>query len=294
MKRFAIGATATAIILTALAVNAAIVKVGTVELPTATFVPDSVKIASGDTLRWYQIDGDHSATSGTGAADPNQGMMYNGSINGITPTFDFQFITLGSYSNFCIPHELFGMTGKVVVTPSVASHIAATGEITGSFDLDSISILTGETVEFFWGAGDHTITSGTGSGDPNAGNQINSSLNFQVPAVQLTFNSPGVYPFFCVPHELDNMRTTVYVSDPCTCPCWADPSCDGVRSDVLDVVGTVNVAFRGFAAVTDPGCPRQRTDVDATGATDVLDVVKVVNVAFRGFSVASQYVDPCL
>jgi hypothetical protein len=85
----------------------------------------------------------------------------------------------------------------------------------------------------------------------------------------------------------------IYGTSICCCPCWADPQCDGVRSEVLDVVQTVNVAFRGFSAVTDPGCPNQRSDVDASGFTDVLDVVKVVNVAFRGFSVASQYVDPC-
>jgi subtilisin family serine protease len=79
----------------------------------------------------------------------------------------------------------------------------------------------------------------------------------------------------------------------CVCECAYDPYCDGIRSDVLDVVQTVNVAFRGFSAVTDPGCRRQRSDVDASGATDVLDIVKVVNVAFRGFSVASQFVNPC-
>jgi hypothetical protein len=66
-----------------------------------------------------------------------------------------------------------------------------------------------------------------------------------------------------------------------------------VISDILDVVTTVNVAFRGVASVVDAGCPRERADVDASGATDVLDVVKVVNVAFRGNSIASQYAPPC-
>ncbi len=112
--------------------------------------------------------------------------------------------------------------------------------------------------------------------------------------MQLTFNSPGTYPFFCVPHELEGMKTTVYVFPPCTCPCANDPSCDGIISDVLDVVNTVNVAFRGTASVTDPGCPKERTDVNGDNATDVLDVVRVVNVAFRGFTPGSQYTDPCL
>lgn len=80
----------------------------------------------------------------------------------------------------------------------------------------------------------------------------------------------------------------------CTCPCWADPQCDGVRSNVQDVVGTINVAFRGAAGVIDPGCSFERTDVNASGFTNVQDVVAVVNVAFRGAFASTTYVDPCL
>ena len=87
------------------------------------------------------------------------------------------------------------------------------------------------------------------------------------------------------------IRITVYAE--CGCPCPADPICDGVRSNVQDVVSTVGVAFRGFAPVTDPSCIRERTDVNCTGTTDVLDVVKIVNVAFRGLSAATEYCNPC-
>jgi len=79
----------------------------------------------------------------------------------------------------------------------------------------------------------------------------------------------------------------------CLCVCFADPICDSVKSDVLDIVQTVGVAFRSIPATTDPGCPRARTDVDASGATDIVDVVKVVNVGFRGQTVGANYVDPC-
>lgn len=294
MKRFA-SALIVLVLFAAAIVRAAVIKVGGMESPNAVFVPDSVRIAAGDTVQWYQINGDHTSTSGVDSNDPNAGSDYNGVFGSVPMTFSFQFNTPGSYSNFCIPHEIFGMKGKIVVTPSVAAHVAANGAVTNFFDPDSVAVPTGSTVEFYWGnGGDHTLTSGTGSGDPNAGNLINSPLNFETPAVQLTFNSPGTYPFFCVPHELEGMQTKVYVSDPCNCPCKYDPQCDGVLSNVQDVVGTVNVAFRGTPGVTDPGCPSERTDVNASGFTNVQDVVAVVNVAFRGASVASTYVDPCL
>ncbi|HWO56507.1 MAG TPA: tandem-95 repeat protein [bacterium] len=87
------------------------------------------------------------------------------------------------------------------------------------------------------------------------------------------------------------IRLTVFPE--CGCPCPGDPICDGVRSNVQDVVTTIGVAFRGTAPVTDPGCLRERTDVNCTGTTDVLDVVKVVGVAFRGQSAAVEYCNPC-
>lgn len=84
----------------------------------------------------------------------------------------------------------------------------------------------------------------------------------------------------------------------CACDCHADPapvgSCDGVQ-DVLDVVNTVNVAFRGAAAIADPNvnCPYETTDVNCSSSTDVLDVVRMVNVAFRGANSATEFCNPC-
>lgn len=78
----------------------------------------------------------------------------------------------------------------------------------------------------------------------------------------------------------------------CTsCPCWADPHCDGILSDVLDVINLTNVAFRGVSSVTDQGCLVQRQDVNADGIVDILDVIRIVNVAFRA---GDHSANPCL
>lgn len=80
----------------------------------------------------------------------------------------------------------------------------------------------------------------------------------------------------------------------CGCDCHADPVCDG-NTDVLDVVQSVNVAFRGAPSIIDPnaGCPYETTDLDCSQSTDVLDVVKMLNVAFRGANPATEICDPC-
>ncbi len=75
---------------------------------------------------------------------------------------------------------------------------------------------------------------------------------------------------------------------PC-CPCHGDPLCDGVITDVFDVIACIGVAFGGAAARFDPSCPRERTDVDCSGVTDVLDVVHVIAVAFQGASPEAEF-----
>ncbi|HUU45825.1 MAG TPA: hypothetical protein VM118_08840, partial [Acidobacteriota bacterium] len=76
------------------------------------------------------------------------------------------------------------------------------------------------------------------------------------------------------------------------CPCLADPECDGV-TDVLDVVKTVNIAFRSTPPEYDAFCAFARTDANCDEVTNVLDVVWIVNVAFRGADPATQFCAPC-
>ncbi|HEX9751498.1 MAG TPA: hypothetical protein VGB22_09480 [candidate division Zixibacteria bacterium] len=83
---------------------------------------------------------------------------------------------------------------------------------------------------------------------------------------------------------------------PCVCVCHGDPSCDGVRADVFDVVKSVDVAFRSSPEQNDPGpqCNRAQTDVNCDGVTNVFDVVKFVDVAFRSANPAVAFCDPCV
>lgn len=85
------------------------------------------------------------------------------------------------------------------------------------------------------------------------------------------------------------------VTESCQCECHADPQCDGA-TDILDVILTVNCAFRGASTI--PFCSAYpevggRTDVDCTGATDILDVVNMIYVAFRGAEPATKFCEPC-
>jgi len=109
----------------------------------------------------------------------------------------------------------------------------------------------------------------------------------------------GVYQVEFIVTDVDGNADTEYVEvtvlDGCGCTCHADPAnCDGVQ-DITDVVQTINVAFRGVAAILDPNaaCPYETTDTNCSTATDVIDVVKMVNVAFRGANPATEFCNPC-
>ena len=81
------------------------------------FTPQNVDIKVGDTVHWVWVSGTHSTTSGVpGNAD---GMWDSGTHS--TPfTFDFTFLTTGTFNYFCMPHGLCcGMIGTVTVTEAV-------------------------------------------------------------------------------------------------------------------------------------------------------------------------------
>ncbi len=80
----------------------------------------------------------------------------------------------------------------------------------------------------------------------------------------------------------------------CACACHGDPHCN-VSLDIVDVVQTLNVAFRGSQDITDPGegCPTSPSDLDCSDTTDITDVVRMINVVFRGMDPATEICNPC-
>ena len=68
------------------------------------------------------------------------------------------------------------------------------------------------------GSGIHTVTSGTGSADPNVGKLFDVPLDSTNPVFTFTFPTLGTIPFFCRTHEGFNMRGVVIVTDQLSVP----------------------------------------------------------------------------
>lgn len=97
------------------------------------FDPLGVRIAPGDTVRWILESGVHSAT----AYHPSNG-GYAARIPAGAPSWDsglliepgqsysVRLLVPGVYDYFCLPHELAGMAGRIVV----AARDASPGDVT--------------------------------------------------------------------------------------------------------------------------------------------------------------------
>jgi len=106
--------------------------------------------------------------------------------------------------------------------PAQMAHIASVGDsftVAGfTFDengdgsatqVDTAKIFQGQSVQWKWVSGFHTVTSGTGSTDPHVGALFD--VPFNSGTFSFAFSSAGLVPFFCRNHEGFNMRGFVLV-----------------------------------------------------------------------------------
>ncbi len=92
-----------------------------------------------------------------------------------------------------------------------AATVHEVNQVGTSFSPADITILQGDTVRWIWSVGVHTVT----SGDPASctGNGLFSEpLDGSHPIVEFTFDNPGVYDYFCIPHCAIGMNGSVTVS----------------------------------------------------------------------------------
>lgn len=80
-----------------------------------------------------------------------------------------------------------------------------------TFVPDSVTVAVGDTVQWLYTSGDHTVTSGLSPFDPDMGFYFNSPLNVSNPIFLYVFDQPGAFPYFCLPHYFFGMTGVVVV-----------------------------------------------------------------------------------
>jgi plastocyanin len=92
-----------------------------------SFVPDTVNITVGDTVRWTWESDFHSVTSGDSTSCTADGQFCSpdnmncdaGTLNNTGFVYEFTFTQPATYQYFCALHCFAGMTGVVNVMPAV-------------------------------------------------------------------------------------------------------------------------------------------------------------------------------
>ena len=92
------------------------------------FVPDTLNISVGDTVRWTWGSDDHSVTSGTSCTvdgqfcSPDNTNCDAGILSNTGFVYEHTFTQTGTYSYFCFLHCFAGMTGVINVRPPGRPH----------------------------------------------------------------------------------------------------------------------------------------------------------------------------
>ncbi len=178
----------------------------------------------------------------------------------------------------CGIHILCMLMILAISAGSGSAEVFVVEQINIAFHPSEVTIQVGDTVIWFWTNGAHTVTNGSGSGDPEVGTLFDEPLTSDNSQVQFVFNEPGVVPYFCRPHEILNMNGVIIVEGApgCHLNCpegdggLINEEGSGDRSPDIDGSGDVTVVdFALFAGVfgTNDDC----SDYDCSGEVSVVD-----------------------
>jgi plastocyanin len=195
--------------------------------------PDSAQVPAGNKVGWANQDTvPHTATSGTGPADPNSGQLFDTSIiNGgeSSNPLELKEAKEGDTIPYhCTIHPF--MTGQLTITAAGAGGggAAVGGAAAGGATLnilqgaavqgspaydpadlkankgDEITVVNQDTVP-------HTATSGTSPSDPNSGKLFDTSIinPSESGKISLAQVEPGQYDFHCTLHPYMTGKLTV-------------------------------------------------------------------------------------
>jgi len=86
------------------------------------FVPDTITVAPGDTIRWIWEQGFHTVTSGANCV--YDGLYFDANINSGAPVFEFVVPAgVNQIPYFCRPHCAFGMTGLILIDSDAEQYL---------------------------------------------------------------------------------------------------------------------------------------------------------------------------
>lgn len=199
-----------------------------------TFAPENVTVHPDQTVGWEWKSDTHNVAVEDHPDDAN----WKGTPAPVSKVYDrgyrytHTFETVGEYEYFCQPHQAAGMVGTVTVSPAVTSGTATETTTDGTppatkddlpievgpggsleFAPDLLEVSAGTEVTFVWMSNTHNVAV---ESQPKRANRPSSpggdgatyDAGYEY---RYTFEVPGEYEYYCVPHETMGMKGTIIV-----------------------------------------------------------------------------------
>ena len=197
------------------------------------FTPQITNIHSGDVVVWTWAGSHHSVTSSNNAWSSSP-------IQNSGTSFTNTFNAPGTYGYYCIPHQSAGMVGEVVVAPPPT--VITVGGTSPIFTPHIVNIQQGGQVVWQWASGGHSVTSSNNAWSSTAIQSAGTSFTN-------TFNTPGTYGYYCIPHQSIGMvgevvvaapqPPTIAITNPVAGEVFAAPANVTIQASASDSSGTV-------------------------------------------------------
>lgn len=190
---------------------------------------DDATVPLGNKIVWDNQDSvPHTATSGIDNSDPEKGKMFDtGVINGGEKSKPIELAGAkeGDIINyFCFIHPY--MTSKITIAaagegaqsggagagPTINILEGASVQGSPDYDPDELTAKVGDEVTVINKDNvPHTVTSGTGSDDPNKGQAFDTNIMTagQNAKISLAEVDPGQYDYFCIVHPYMTGKITI-------------------------------------------------------------------------------------
>jgi len=234
------------------------------------FLPAAFSIEVGDSVTWTWVEGNHRLVSGTSSQDPEAGLLFKVPIDANNRSFTYLFDLPGNFPFFDPLSESASTPGNVTVVP----YTVELEVVDIAFTPEEVTIFEGDAIEWIWIEGDHTITSGDGSADPEVGKLFDVPSNAAQTVFSYAFIKAGIYDYFCRPHEHLGMKGVVRVQRRFV---RGDLGGDGTVdiSDAIHILGSL------FLGQESRPCP-DAADGNDDGTVDISDPVWILSNLFLG------------
>ena len=113
-------------------------------------------------------------------------------------------------------------TAVLLAAPAVQAATVVVLQEGNAFVPDDVSVDVGDTVQWVWTSGSHTVTNGTGADDPHLGTLFDAVIDNKATTFSHVFGEAYDVPYLCRPHLALGMTgiVRVRIPTPGEAPAW--------------------------------------------------------------------------